>query len=170
MPNPTLTVIVSRPLQVPATLNLELRRPDFCWTTDGEVLVPPLFTCADVDVCGCSWSFCGIASTRATTWGVVERRRSSEVWRQLHAGRRRAGYSSAEGLADLMFAELLHLGNRLARLPIGCVVGIWTLDDDRYAVFDRTPKRDPQAPGISATEANWRKRTGPGSTRRRTLP
>ena len=143
MDNTVLTVIVSRPLRVPATPNLELRRPDFCWTTDGEVLVPPPLTCADVDVCGCSWSFCGVTSAHATTWGVVERRRRGEVWEQLLAGRHVAGHSIVEGFADLTFAEILQLGTTLTPVASGCVVGIWTLGDDRYRLFDRTPQRGP---------------------------
>ena len=143
MLDPVLTVVVSRPALVPAALNRELRRPDFCWTTDGEVLVPPPITCADVEVCGCSWSLCGITSAGATTWGVVERRRSSEVWKQLREGRYVTGHSAVEGFADLTFAEIRQMGTRLTRLPTGRVVGIWTLADDRYSLIDRTPQRRP---------------------------
>lgn len=141
MSRPTLIVIISRPAVVPATPNRELRRPDFCWTADGEVLVPPPLTCADIDVCGCSWSFCGVTSARATTWGVVERRRSSEVWEQLRTGRYVAGHSIVEDFADLTFAEILQLSAMLSQIRTGRVVGIWTLPDDRYDLFDRTPQR-----------------------------
>ena len=149
MDNRALTVIVSRPLRAPATPNLELRRPDFCWTADGEVLVPPPLPCADVDTCGCSWSFCGVTSAQATTWGVVERRSSNEVWDQLRAGRHVAGNSIVEGFADLTFAEILQLGTTLAKVPTGQVVGIWTLADYRYSIFDRTPQRGAVARGHS---------------------
>lgn len=138
-----IRVIVSRPAVVPWPPNHELRPRDFCWTMDGEILAPPSLTCADVDVCGCAWAFCGITSARAATWGVVEQRRRAQVWEEIRNGRH-AGWPMPEGFDEQTLAEILDVSLAIGSVPLGSVLGIWTLPDDRFSLFDRTPPRRQQ--------------------------
>src|SRR5262249_1100601 len=79
MKAPTLKVVVSRPNRAPASPSPELRRPDFCWTTEGEALGLPIATCCEADICGCGRAFVGLSSAKAVTWGVVEVRTLASV-------------------------------------------------------------------------------------------
>ena len=50
-------------------------------------------------------------------------------------------FQLSKAFADLTFAEILELGATLGQVPSGRVVGIWTLADDCYSLFDRTPQQ-----------------------------
>jgi hypothetical protein len=88
----------------------ELRRRDFCWTIDGELLTFPDFPCADADVCGCGWSFAGITSARATTWGVVEVRSIKSIAAEVSRGKHLAGWSVVEGFEAHILAAIRDIG------------------------------------------------------------
>lgn len=137
-------VVVSRPGVVPARLSAELRRRDFCWTIDGELLTLPDFPCADADVCGCGWSFAGITSARACTWGVVEVRSSNAIAAEVSSGKHLAGWSIVEGFEAHLLAAIRDIGERFRLLPTGAIVGIWALGNDRFSLFDRTPAGVPR--------------------------
>ncbi|MFI5313584.1 MAG: hypothetical protein ACHQ06_05455 [Candidatus Dormibacteria bacterium] len=142
-----LKVIVSRPEAVPAEPPAELRRRDFCWTTTGEILVPPAVPCADVDTCGCGWAFAGITSARATTWGRVEARSLAQITTAIRRGRHLAGSADYfDGFYDHILNDVRVISDRVRRLPIGALVGIWTVDEQRFSLFDRTPRREPARP------------------------
>jgi hypothetical protein len=132
-------VVISRPHLTPAPPSPELRRPDFCWTLDGELLTPPDIPCADADVCGCGWSFAGITSARATSWGVVEMRSARTIAAEVASGRHLAGWSVVEGFEAHLLAAIREMGERLCLLPLGAIVGIWALDENRFSLFDRSP-------------------------------
>jgi hypothetical protein len=134
-----LKVLVSRPIRVPAPAPTELRRPDFCWTTDGELLTLPDFPCADADVCGCGFSFAGVTSARASTWGVVELRSVSAIAVEVRDGKHLAGWSIVEGFFAHILAGIRDISERVHPLPVGAMVGIWALGDDRFSLFDRSP-------------------------------
>lgn len=55
---------------------------DFCYTTPGELLVPPSFQCTSgfvEDECGCHRSMSGTQSKKATTIGIVGEMPEDEV-------------------------------------------------------------------------------------------
>lgn len=134
-------VLVSRPRRRPARPSAELRRPDFCWTADGELLTLPDFPCADADVCGCGWSFAGVSSARASTWGVVEMRSVAAIAAGVSSGKHLAGWSVVEGFEAHILAAIRDVGQRVRLLPTGAIVGIWALGNDRFSLYDRTPVR-----------------------------
>lgn len=141
MVNSTLKVVVSRPHVMPAAAPTELRRRDFCWTMDGEILAPPALPCADRDTCGCAWSFSGITSARATSWGVIEKRTADEISAAIYEGKYLRGWAEVEDFDEYIAAGIHDLSERTRRLPVGTVVGIWTIDEERFGLFDRTLRR-----------------------------
>jgi hypothetical protein len=136
---PRQKVVVSRPGLGAARLSAELRRRDFCWTIDGELLTFPDFPCADADVCGCGWSFAGITSARATTWGVVEVRSIKSIAAEVSSGKHLAGWSVVEGFEAHILAAIRDIGERIRLLPTGAIVGLWALGNNRFSLFDRSP-------------------------------
>ena len=138
---PSQKVIVSRLGVVPASLPAELRRRDFCWTVNGELLTYPDFPCADADVCGCGWSFAGITSARACSWGVVDARSTKAIAAEVSSGKHLAGWSVVEGFEAHLLAAIRDIGERIRLLPTGTIVGVWALGNDRFSLFDRTPVR-----------------------------
>lgn len=134
-----LKVLVSRPSLVPAPGPTELRRPDFCWTTDGELLTLPDFPCADADICGCGFSFAGVASARASSWGVVEWRSITSIGAEVRDGKHLAEWSIVEGFFEHILAGIRDISERIQPLPVGTMVGIWALGDDRFSLFERSP-------------------------------
>jgi hypothetical protein len=160
-----MKVLVSQPSEPPATAPLELRRRDFCWTIDGEVLTLPDFPCADADVCGCAWSFAGVTSARASTWGVVEVRGVGSVATEVRNGKHLAGWSVVDGFYDHILAGIPDISERIEQLPKGATVGIWALGDDRVSLFDRSPPRvqlsfNERATGRQDHEEDPRRRSG----------
>ena len=132
-------VVASRPSVSPRRPSTELDRRDFCWTIDGELLTFPDFPCADADVCGCGWSFAGITSARASTWGVVEVRSIRSIADEVASGRHLAGWSVVEGFEAHILAAIREIGERGRLLPTGTIVGIWALGNNRFSLFDRGP-------------------------------
>jgi len=136
-----LKVLASRPRVVAAEAPMELRRHDYCFTYDGEILVPPAVPCCEADICGCGWGFSGITSARATTWGVVEERNLGEVEAAVRNGEYfRGSEKFAYDFDAFILADIHDINERVHRLPLGTVVGIWTIDMQRYSLFDRTPR------------------------------
>ena len=136
-------VLVSRPRLIPAPPSAELRRPDFCWTRDGELLTFPDILCADGDECGCGWSFAGITSARACTWGVVEMRSIAAIAAEVAAGAHLAGWPGVKGFEAHLRATIREIGDRVRLLPVGAMVGLWAIDDDRVGLFERSPAPRP---------------------------
>jgi hypothetical protein len=116
---------------------VELRRPDFCWTSDGEVLTLPDFPCGEADVCGCGSSFAGVTSAKATTWGVVELRSARSIATEVRSGEHLAGWSMVEGFYAHILAGIREISERIHELPTGATVGVWALGGDRFSLFDR---------------------------------
>jgi hypothetical protein len=136
---PSQKVVASRPSVSPRRPSAELDRPDFCWTIDGELLTLPDFPCADADGCGCGWSFAGITSARASTWGVVEVRSIRSIADEMASGMHLAGWSVVEGFEAHILAAIRDIGVRVRLLPTGATVGIWALGNNRFSLFDRSP-------------------------------
>jgi hypothetical protein len=134
----SMKVLVCRPAVVPAVPSPELRRPDFCWATDGEVLTLPDSPCADADMCGCGRSFVGITSAKASTWGVVAVRSVRSITTEVRVGKHLAGWSVVEGFYGHILAGIRDISERIQQLPVGTTVGIWALGDDRFSLFDRS--------------------------------
>lgn len=44
---------------------------DFCWLPDGEIVCEPLIICCNSQYCGCSRSFTGTSTLKATTTAQV---------------------------------------------------------------------------------------------------
>lgn len=131
-----MKVLVSRPRIRPVAAPIEVRRPDFCWTRSGEILAPAGIPCADVDTCGCSWAFAGVSSARATTWGVVEWRTVSRVVCEVADGQHVAGSTDFE---DYVMAGISDITRRIRPLPLGTIVGIWTLTPVSFSLYTRLP-------------------------------
>lgn len=134
-----LKVLISRPRVLPAVPCHELRRPDFCWTRTGELLTLPDIPCADADECGCGRSFAGVTSARATSWGVVELRSLREITSEIRDGDHLAGWSIVENMFEHILDSVADISRRIRLLPLDAVVGIWALDVETFALFDRTP-------------------------------
>jgi hypothetical protein len=141
MPEISMKVLVSRPSALPGYAPVELRRPDFCWTLDGEVLTLPDFPCADADACGCGRSFAGVSSARATSWGLVEVRTVRSIASDVRSGKHLAGWAVVDGFYGHILAGIRSISERIQQLPQGSTVGIWALGDDRFSLFDRSPPR-----------------------------
>jgi hypothetical protein len=135
---PSQKVVASRPSVRPRRPSPELGRSDFCWTIDGELLTLPDFPCADAD-CGCGWSFAGITSARASTWGVVEVRSIRSIADEVASGMHLAGWSVVEGFEAHILAAIRDIGERVRLLPTGAIVGIWALGNNRFSLFGRSP-------------------------------
>ena len=148
----TQKVIVSRPRTVPAAPSAELRRADFCCTIDGELLTLPDFPCADED-CGCSWSFGGVTSASACTWGVVEERSIGSIAAAVASGKHLAGWSVIPGFEDHILASIRAIGDGVRLMPLRTIVGIWALSDERFNLFERRP--DALRPPRDAARLGW---------------
>jgi hypothetical protein len=74
-------------------------------------------------VCGCGWSFAGITSARATTWGVVEVRSTKAIAAEVSRGKHLAGWSVIEGFEAHLLAAIRDIGERIRLLPTGTIVG-----------------------------------------------
>ena len=123
-------VLVSRPHLTPAPPSPELARRDFCWTLDGELLTYPDIPCDDTETCGCGWSFAGITSARACSWGVVELRSTRAIATEVASGKHLAGWSIVEGFAAHLLEAIEDIGERVRFLPVGSMVGVWALDEN----------------------------------------
>ena len=133
-----MKVLVSRPRTRPEPAPFELRRPDFCWTRSGEILAPADIPCANADTCGCGWAFAGVTSAKATSWGVVEMRRVRQVVSEVEAGKHLAGWATAEDVQDHILARISEITRRILPLPVGTIVGIWSLSPECFSLYPRT--------------------------------
>lgn len=148
-----MKVLVSRPRIRPVAAPLEVRRPDFCWTRSGEILAPAGIPCADADTCGCGRAFAGVSSARATTWGVVEWRTVSRVVSEVADGKHVAVNTVFEDFEDYVMAGISDITRRIRLLPLGTIVGIWTLTPVNFSLYARLP--------CSPTQRVPRRRAGP---------
>lgn len=139
----TLKVLVCRPqlLPLPSPLEVHPNRLDFCWARDGEILTAPDVPCCEADKCGCGWSFAGVSSARATSWGVVERRSAVRVVREVRGGKHLARSLAVDGYLDHVLATIGEISGRIKGLPIGTLVGIWTPSIEHYGLYARRAAR-----------------------------
>jgi len=92
-----------------------------------------------LDTCGCGFSFAGVSSARASSWGVVAWRSITSTAAEVRDGKHLAGWSIVEGFFDHILAGIRDISERIQPLPVGTMVGIWALGDDRFSLFERSP-------------------------------
>jgi hypothetical protein len=104
------------------------RTDDFCFCTEGELVVVPAMTCTGEragDPCGCARALAGAASQSGTTTAVVaEVDMAHTEWREAVAAAYVASgwFSSVEEVDQFLLNENELLRAAAAELPVGTVV------------------------------------------------
>jgi hypothetical protein len=71
---------------------------------------------------------------------MIETRSLDQITAAIRAGKHLGGSSGlVDGYYDHILNDIREISERVRRLPVGTLVGVWTVDEQRFSLFDRTP-------------------------------